>query len=312
MNINWRARANASRGLSFVMLAAISWGTVGVTTKALYAMSSTSPLSVGFFRLALAVPVLLLAGWSTMRERLFQLSRRDVWLVGAIGAMTALYQVCYFSAISRVGVAIATLVTLCSAPVMVALLSAVLLGERPTLRVVAALAIALAGTALLVGVGPAPGSAGTSAAGTLLALGSALGYAVVTLSSRSLSARCPPVQSLALGFAIGAALLFCATLPGGPEVRYTIRGWALLTYLGLVPTALAYALFVRGLRSVPATVATIATLLEPLTSTALAWGLFGERLGRLGGLGALLLGAAMLTLVLGAQPSGGERPSGAG
>jgi drug/metabolite transporter, DME family len=71
----------------------------------------------------------------------------------------------------------------------------------------------------------------------------------------------------------------------------------------LCPTALAYVLFVRGLRSVPATAATIATLLEPLTSTILAWLLFGERLGRLGAWGGLLLGAAMLMLVLDRNPA---------
>ena len=48
--------------------------------------------------------------------------------------MLAGYQLCYFGAIQRVGVAIATLVTLCTAPVIVAVLSVVLLGERPTRR----------------------------------------------------------------------------------------------------------------------------------------------------------------------------------
>jgi DME family drug/metabolite transporter len=59
-----------------------------------------------------------------------------------------------------------------------------------------------------------------------------------------------------------------------------------------VPTALAYVCFLAGMRHTTATVATIATLIEPLTSTTLAWLLFGERLGPLGLLGgALLLGA---------------------
>lgn len=71
--------------------------------------------------------------------------------------------------------------------------------------------------------------------------------------------------------------------------------WVLLVYLGLIPTALAYVLFFGGLRYTTATTASIATLLEPLTSTALAWLLFGERLGPLGLLGAvLLLGAIAL------------------
>lgn len=302
MTFDQGARASASRGLSFVMLAAVSWGTVGVTTKLLYGLSTTTPLSIGFLRLAVSVPVLLLAGWGNTRQRLRALSRRDVALICAIGAMMALYQVCFFSAIPRVGVAIATLVTLCSAPVLVALLSAALLRERPTLRVFTALAVALLGAALLVGKAPGDGPGGSAAAGTLLALVSAVGYAVVTLCSRRLSARCHPVQTLAFAFAIGALLLLATTFPAGPRLRYPALGWALIAYLGVVPTALAYVLFISGLRTVPATAATVATLLEPLTSTALAWLLFGERLGRLGALGGLLLGAAMLMLVLDRSP----------
>ncbi|MBC8076377.1 MAG: EamA family transporter, partial [Chloroflexales bacterium] len=74
-------------------------------------------------------------------------------------------------------------------------------------------------------------------------------------------------------------------------------GWMMLVYLGLVPTALAYVLFLRGMRTTSATVASIVTLLEPLTSTALAWLIFGERFGPLGFVGAaLLLGAIGLLM----------------
>jgi DME family drug/metabolite transporter len=70
-----------------------------------------------------------------------------------------------------------------------------------------------------------------------------------------------------------------------------------LLYLGLVPTALAYWLFLNGLRHTPATTASILTLAEPLTSTVLAALLFGERLAPLGLLGAALLLAAMGVLI---------------
>ena len=51
-------------------------------------------------------------------------------------------------------------------------------------------------------------------------------------------------------------------------------------------------------RHTPATVATIATLIEPLTSTGLAWVLFGEQLGALSILGGLLLLGAIGLLYL--------------
>jgi DME family drug/metabolite transporter len=293
MNSQFDTRAASRRGLLLIMLAAVLWGTVGITTKTLYGLAETNPLSIGFFRLAFSTPVLLSACWRALGRRMFRIPARDLGLMLLIGALMALYQVCYFAAIARVGVAIAVLVTLCTAPVMVALLSSILLGERLTGAVLLSLTCALAGTAMLVWVGPdADGGRRDTLAGVLLALGSAFGYTVLTLCSRALAGRYHPLQPIAVGFAAGALILLPFALATGFVISYSAPGWALLLYLGLVPTALAYVLFLTGMRQITATIASIVTLIEPLTATTLAWLLFGERLGPLGLLGAaLLLGA---------------------
>lgn len=294
--------AESRRGLLLVMLAALLWGTVGVSTKMLYAMAATTPLSIGFFRLALAVPVLVLACWLKLGKRMLRVSRRDFALMMLIGTMTALYQACFFAAIARVGVAVATLITLCTAPVMVALLSALFTVERLTGRLLLALALALAGTAMLVGIGRGGPGHHSGATGHLLALGSAFGYAVVAQATGMLAGRYHPFQPIAISFSVGTILLFLCTLPQGLIVDYPASAWGLLVYLGIVPTALAYVLFIAGMRSVTATTASICTLMEPLTSTLLAWLIFGERLGSWGIFGALLLAGAMGVLF-----SGGRR-----
>jgi DME family drug/metabolite transporter len=291
------ARAKASTGLPYVMLSAVTWGTVGVTTRALYGMSAATPLSVAFFRLALGVPVLFLAGWVRLRGRMFVVARRDLALMAAAGAMTALYQVCFFASIKHVGVATASLIAICGAPVLVSVISAVLASEWPSGKVLAALSCALAGTAMLVGVLPSKNMQGSVAVGSALAIGAAFVYSVVVWCSRSLADRCHPLQIVAIGFSVGAGLLLSVALPTGLVVSYSRAGWAMLAYLGLVPTAFAYALYLEGMRTVSATVASIATLLEPLTSTLLAWLIFGERLSSLGWLGTALLGVAMMVLL---------------
>ena len=60
-------------------------------------------------------------------------------------------------------------------------------------------------------------------------------------------------------------------------------GWPWLLYLGAVATAGAYAIYTVGLRHVPASIAGVTTLLEPLTATILGVALFGERLGAAAG-----------------------------
>jgi DME family drug/metabolite transporter len=297
MKIQAVAQSGSTHGLLLIVLSAVLWGTVGVTAKAIYGLADTNPLSIGFFRLAISVPALFLAGWLVLGARMFRVKRRDGALMLLLGVMMALYQVCYFGAIARVGVAIAVLVTLCTAPVIVALLSLWVFREKLTSTLTFALALALLGTTLLVGVQPnAAGEQGNTAIGVLLALGSAFGYAVVTLCSRLIAGRYHPLQSLTIGFGTGAIVLLPFALLNGFGVSYPVGGWMLLLYLGLIPTVLAYVLFLSGMRHTTATAASITTLLEPLTSTLLAWVFFKEQLGAFGLFGGMLLLGAIVLL----------------
>lgn len=280
------------------MLSAVLWGTVGIGTQLLYNISNTNPISIGFFRLAFAVPALFVACWFIVGRRMFNIQRRDLGLMLLIGAMLALYQVCYMGAVQRAGVSVAVLVTLCTAPVLVALLSVIFLRERLTGPILLALVCALAGTLLLIDFQSTTQPVGDTIAGVLLALGSALGYAVFTLCGRRLAGHYHPLQSLTIGFGVGAVLLLLIALPAGLVMDYSPQAWGVLLYLGLVPTALAYVIFLNGMKTTPATVASIATLVEPLTSTVLAMVLFNERLAPAGWIGALLLLGAMGLLYL--------------
>lgn len=305
MNPASNARANSPRGLVLIMIAALLWGTVGVTTKAIFILADTTALSVGFFRLAIASPVLLMTCWLTLGRRTFRIEPRDLALMLLIGAMLALYQVCFFAAIQHVGVAVAVLVTLCTAPVIIAMLAALLLREPVTVSVVLALAGALTGTVMLIWTDSGAAEIRRDTViGVLLALGAAFGYALITLCSRRLAGRYHPIQAMTIGIGAGALMLLPFALSSGLVITYSPAGWGLLLHLGIVPTALAYALFLAGMRSTTATVAGIVTLIEPLAGTALAWLLFGERLGPLGLFGAaLLLGAIGLLYRDGKQSS---------
>lgn len=282
-----------------ILFAAVLWGTVGIATRELYSLAPTAnALSIGFFRLAFAAPALGLAAWPAVGRKLWRLPRRDLAIMAAMGGLLALYQVCYFAAIPRLGVALAVIVTICSAPVLVALLAAGLLRERFTVRTGLALLTAVLGTVLLAGLQPAgvtvPGQTGI---GLALALGSALGYAGLTLCSRSLAGRYHPLHPITIAFAAGALSLLPWALAGGLVTAFPAAGWLLLLHLGIVPTAFAYWLFLRGLAHTPATVASTLTLAEPLTSTLLAGLVFGETLAPLGWLGAGLLLAGMVSLL---------------
>jgi DME family drug/metabolite transporter len=290
-------------GLLLIAVAAASWGTTGATMTLLSRDAAASPLLVGWSRLAIAAPCLVLAAAAVARRgarhptRCAWPSLRDLPLCAALGLAMAAYQVCYFRAVTLVGVAAAALLAICSAPLLIAVLAARLLGERLSPLVRLSLGMAVAGTALLV-VGPRglDQVTGHFGLGALLALGAGVSYAVYAVAAKGLLARVTPLAVAAITFALAAVFLAPALLAEEAPARALAAGWPLFLYLGVGPTAVAYALFTAGLTRVPATAAGIVSLLEPLTATTLGLVVFGERLGAVGAAGALLLLLALALL----------------
>jgi DME family drug/metabolite transporter len=295
-----------NRGLLLISLAAVSWGTTGATMTLLAKDAAAGPLLVGFIRMAVAAPCLLVA--ARLAEGAWRLRRgREGLGCLAAGAAMALYQVFYFRAVTLTGVAVTALLAICSAPLMVAVLGTVSLGERLTARIRIALGLGVLGAGLLL-LGPhAIGPVGDSLLlGSALALGAGLSYALYAVVTKAALARVAPLPLAAITFSVAALALAPVVLREPAVARPLAAGWPLFLYLGLVPTALAYMLYTIGLGQTRATVASITTLLEPLTATVLGVVAFGERLGFIGAVGGLLLLAAIVLLAFerGATRSG--------
>jgi len=280
------------RGLLLVALSGALWGTVGIATQAVYLRSDIDAITVGFYRLAIAFPFVAALCW------------KHIWKMVLIGVMLATYQVCYFAAVGTIGVAIATLVTLCTAPVIVALASAVFLHEPLGRHTLLALGLALLGTACLVGFPDEAGQQRQLLVGIPLCLASAAGYALVAMMGKSLAGTCHPLQSTAFSFGVGALCLGVLAAVNGLGTPPSVTVWGLLLYVGLVPTAIAYSLFFLGVHAIKASSAAILTMIEPMTATLLAWLLFGERLSALGILGSVLLLTAIGPLYLAEKARG--------
>lgn len=298
--IQTSTEAERLRGTLCLTAGALLWGTVGVASKAAFALEPVTALSpLAFYRLFFCLPLLLAWGWWRFGPRLLAVRREHRGAVLLLAGTIGLYQVFYFAAVREVGVTLATLVALGGAPFLVALLAALFLGERPSRATLAALLLAVPGAALLIGLpGGAAGGAGGPGSpllGTLYAGASALGYAAFALQSRRLARSYAPVQLVLLAFGGAAVLILPLALATGLSVPGRWETWSLLVYAGLLPTAAAYLLFFAGLRHATATLAGLLTVLEPLSAAVLAWLIFDERLGP-GGLagGGLILAALLL------------------
>jgi DME family drug/metabolite transporter len=278
-----------------IALAAVSWGTTGSVMTVLSRQAATSPLLVGLARLWIAALLLVLA--ASLRPRGPRYTKADLVRCLAAGVCVAGYQAAYFTAVTLSGIAVVALVAICSAPLVIAALAPLTLGERLGGRGAAALGLGVLGTALMVATpGGALDLSARFVAGVALALCAGLAYALYALLTKAVLARAAPLPTTALTFGAGAILLTPALLMIDAPLDQLVRGWPWLVYLGGVATAGAYALYALGLRGVPASVAGIVTLVEPLTATLLGVLVFGERLGLAGSAGAALLLAALALL----------------
>ena len=287
----------ARRGFLLVVLAALCWGTSGVSGRIVAERAGLGPLDIAWHRMAIGA-VVLLAGFALTRSRRAAApaaGRGTAVRLALVGAGLAAYQFAYFAAVATAGVSIATLVALGLAPLLIAVGAALLGHGRPDRATLVALVVALVGLVLLVGISAGADTGTTVVLGALLAVGSALGYAVVTLAGAGVPAGIPVTLA---GFVGGALLLTPIALATGLTFTGDPVALAVLIYLGAVPSALAYAMFFRGLRTVPGPVASIVTLLEPLTATALATAFLGERLAPAALAGGLLVLAAVAGLYL--------------
>lgn len=293
------SQRNSRLDFLLIVLGSVSWGTVGVANRILFSYGHTNALSLSFLRLAFSVPVFFIASWISLKGRLFRIKRRDLGVMMLMGCLIAISQALYIAAISYSGVSVSTLIAICAAPVIVALLSAVFSHERLTLMTLVAMLAAIGGMVLLVRV-PALSAAAVkiSLLGVLLAFLSACGYAGFIFCGRLLSGSYAPLLISSISFGTGAVLLFVCAASTRLALAYPPAGWLLLIYLGVIPTAVGYGLFQVGIRSVSGTLASIVTMCEPLTAALLAWLLFHEALGPSGLLGAGLLLGAMALIIL--------------
>lgn len=285
--------ASAAWGFVFVALSAILFGSIGVTTRGIFAVSQADALSITFWRDVLALTPLLIAGLFVLKGKLFSIRGFDLRVMIFAGLMMAMYQVTFVIAVQLVNVTIATLVTLCTVPVCVALLSSALLHEKLHRNIWFALACALVGVVLLVGLSPSGDWGSNIWLGVGLAVLTALGSALFQISGRTLANNYHPLQTLTLFFLVAALVLLPVTVLDGLYTSFPPVGWLLLVYLGVGISVVGYGFLMLGLRTTPATIATIIGLFEPLTGTILAFILFNEQLSSTGLAGAVLLLAAM-------------------
>jgi drug/metabolite transporter (DMT)-like permease len=242
------------RGIVAMLLAVALFSVMDAQLKLLAA--HYPPLQVSFLRGVTSLPFVLLP--VLLRGRASRLRMVNVRLHVLRGAISILMLASFVYAVRESSLATTYSIFMC-APLIVAALSAPLLGEKVGRVQWAAIAVGLAGVLLML----RPDASSWVSVGSVAALVAALCYSFAVIALRVLS-RTDTTESMVVSFTVflslGAGLL---SVPGWTPLE--AAHWPLLAGVGLFG-ALGQHYITEAFRNAPASVVT------PLEYTALVWG----------------------------------------
>jgi DME family drug/metabolite transporter len=282
------------RGYLFVILAAFCWGGIGPVSR--YAFSQgMAPLEVAFWR---ALFGWIVFGLHAVKMKQTRVKRRDLPWVLAFGLWgVSLFYASYLLAIEQGGAALAA-VLLYTAPLWVAILARIFLGEKLTPLKILCVFLGMGGVAAVaLGSGQTAGVP-VGALGWGLLSGFLYGVYYI-FGKRFLRSYATPTLFL---YALPVGMLGLA-----PFIRIEFPpAGALLAvlFLALISTFAAYSLNYAGLKRLESSrAATIATI-EPVIAGAAAWVWWGETFSVWGYLGSGLILLGVLLLVTSSSGDG--------
>lgn len=178
-------------------------------------------------------------------------------------------------------------------PAWVALIAAIFGKEELTPVRFIALATAMSGIVVMVGT---PATTSLSTAGVLLALGTALLYALYLPALQHVQhGVAPATSSFYLIAGVFGTFLLASLVRSEFVIPQSIGLWRNLILLALVSTVLAFTALIAGLRVLGPVRASIVATIEPFFTAMLGWLVLGQPVSRntIAG-GALIAGAVIL------------------
>lgn len=303
MHTDVHGRSGRAPATVAVLVTSVLWGTTG------FGASFAAPLSAvttGAAAMGIGGAALAAFNWRRL-PRVFR-APGAVPIVFAAAAAIVVFTLCFYASMGLAGVALGTIVTICSSPIFAGVLELVI--DRTPLRrrwyVAAGLSI-IGGVLLVTGRGAGGSWMGADLtqqpAGVAVGLLAGLAYATYAwLLGRLVKPTAHRLAGLDRSAAV-AAVLGVAAIPllaymlwSGGSLLLEGRLWLPLLYLGLIPMAVGHALFGWSLGPLSASTVTLYTLLEPAVATLLAVWVLGERLTYGGWIGLFLVLLGLVVL----------------
>lgn len=266
----------------YLLSAAVLWSTAGAAIK----LCSLSGWQIAGGR-SLVAALALFAAFRAARSK----PKGPVLLVALAYAAT----VTLFVLANKLTTAANAIFIQDAAPLYVLLLSPWLLGERASRAELLSVPVYVLGISLFFGDKLASGHA----LGNFIALGSGIAFALCIMGLRHVRderAVAATAWGNLLAFGFSLPFLTSGPIPAASDV-------GIILFLGVFQLAMAYTLFAKGLREVPAVEASLLVLLEPVLSAIWAYLFANETPGPYALAGGGIILAATLWRTFAARPT---------
>lgn len=285
-------------GPSLAMFLALLAGATCIGFSGVFVrFADVGPAAAGFWRMIFALPVL--AAWTALEQRkpTEGAVRSGAWGPIALAGLAFAVDVSLYNAsLGFTSIANASLLGNLS-PVAVVLGGWLLLGEKPTRRVLGALLLAIGGAILLVlpKLAAASGQLASGTFGDTLAIGAAIAYAGYILAIRRARDLADAGRIGLISSAFCAVFCLAAALGLGETILpQSPQGWLAVIALGLVSHALGQGLITLSLGHYGAGAASLVMVWPALVSVLAAWAIFAEQPSPAQAFGGVAILAAVL------------------
>lgn len=252
-------------------------------------LADTGPVSAGFWRLALPIPLLVLLSWRELarsRPSPAQLG----WVIFA-GIFFALDIAAWHIGIELTRLGNSTLFGN-SGSLLLMIWGLVVLRRRPVASELAAVMAAVLGGAILMG--RSLEISADTLRGDLYCLLAGIFYVAYLLPAQRVRAQISLWTVMLIVSLSAAPVLFLVAVWRGEPVWPGDAGWAPVVGLVILSQLLGQGLLVYALRHFPPLVVGLSLLVQPAVAAASGWLAFGETLAPLDILGMVLVGAALV------------------
>jgi drug/metabolite transporter (DMT)-like permease len=269
------------------------------------AQAEAHSLAIAAWRLTLAslclTPIVLVTRHAELRA----LTRREWASLLISGSLLAIHFGTWISSLAYTSVT-ASVVLVSTSPLFAGLASHLLLRERLSRGMIAALATTLVGSAL-IGLGDWEIGA-HRLWGDVLAVIGAIAVAGYFIIGRRVRARLSLLAYVFPVYTTAAVVLMALALASGiPAVPHQPQTWLWLLLMALGPQIVGHSSLNWALRYLSATYVTVATLAEPISSTLLAWWLLQEEPSPWAAIGGTLILIGITVASRSERPSGKDQ-----